>query len=234
MGGLAFLDLLTEEGYYTQQQKEQIIVTVVTDLFLKTKPTLSQAHRVRTVMQNYYLFKRGAYEIKDGRIYVNLDKVVPAAKEMLSEIVRVQIDDDFAKAEKYVLDNFIWTDEMQLIGVKFQKVSKELIKIRRRNPILLADNDDAGRIMKKVNEKDSILKVCILSDVDEKFKTIESLFAQEDLQKFNLLDENGKFVKHASTSTVFKNQIQKNSNSISKTTKDNFEKLFKYLEEETN
>lgn len=115
-----------------------------------------------------------------------------------------------------------------------QKVSKELIKIRRRNPILLADNDDAGRIMKKVNEKDSILKVCILSDVDEKFKTIESLFAQEDLQKFNLLDENGKFVKHASTSTVFKNQIQKNSNSISKTTKDNFEKLFKYLEEETN
>ena len=126
MGGLAFLDLLTEEGYYTQQQKEQIIVTVVTDLFLKTKPTLSQAHRVRTVMQNYYLFKRGAYEIKDGRIYVNLDKVVPAAKEMLSEIVRVQIDDDFAKAEKYVLDNFIWTDEMQLIGEKFQKVSKEL------------------------------------------------------------------------------------------------------------
>ena len=126
MGGLAFVDLLTEEGYYTQQQKEQIIVTVVTDLFLKTKPTLSQAHRVRTVMQNYYLFKRGAYEIKDGRIYVNLDKVVPAAKEMLSEIIRVQIDDDFAKAEKYVLDNFIWTDEMQLIGEKFQKVSKEL------------------------------------------------------------------------------------------------------------
>ena len=85
-----------------------------------------------------------------------------------------------------------------------------------------------------MNEKDSVLKVCILSDVDEKFKTIESLFAQEDLQKFNLLDENGKFVKHASTSTVFKNQIQKNSNSISKATKDNFEKLFKYLEEETN
>ena len=126
MGGLAFLDLLTEEGYYTQQQKEQIIVTVVTDLFLKTKPTLSQAHRVRTVMQNYYLFKRGAYEIKDGRIYVNLDKVVPAAKEMLSEIVRVQIDDDFSKGEKYVLDNFVWTDEMQLIGEKLQKVSKEL------------------------------------------------------------------------------------------------------------
>lgn len=115
-----------------------------------------------------------------------------------------------------------------------KKTSKELIRIRKHNPILLTDNDDAGRVMKKVNETDSALKVYTLGDVDEKFKTVESLFAQEDLQNFNLLDENGKFVKHASTSTVFKNQIQKNSNSISKATKDNFEKLFKYLEEETN
>ena len=126
MGGLAFLDLLTKEGYYTEKQKKQIIVTAVTDTFLKVKPTLSQAHRVRTVMQNYYLFKRGAYVIKDGKIHVNIDKVVPAANEMLAEIVRVQIDDDITKGEKYVMDNFVWTDEMQLIGEKLQKVSKEL------------------------------------------------------------------------------------------------------------
>ena len=126
MGGLAFLDLLTKEGYYTEEHKEQIIVTAVVDTFLKVKPKLSQAHRVRTVMQNYYLFKRGAYEIKDGKIHVNIDKVVPGANEMLSEIVRVQIDDDITKGEKYVMDNFVWTDEMQLIGEKLQKVSKEL------------------------------------------------------------------------------------------------------------
>ena len=126
MGGLSFLDILTKEGYYTDEQKKQIIVTAVVDTFLKVKPNLSQAHRVRTVMQNYYLFKRGAYEIKDGKIHVNIDKVVPAANEMLAEIIRVQIDDDFAKGEKYVLDNFVWTDEMQLIGEKLQKVNKEL------------------------------------------------------------------------------------------------------------
>ncbi len=126
MGGLAFLDLLTKEGFYTEEQKNQIIVTAVVDTFLKVKPNLSQAHRVRTVMQNYYLFKRGAYEIQDGKIHVNIDKVVPAANEMLAEIIRVQIDDDFPKGEKYVLDNFVWTDEMQLIGDKLQKVNKEL------------------------------------------------------------------------------------------------------------
>ena len=126
MGGLAFLDILTKEGYYTEEMKKSIIITAVVDTFLKVKPTLSQAHRVRTVMQNYYLFKRGAYEIKDGKIFVNIDKVVPAANEMLAEIIRVQIDDDINKAEKYVNDNFVWTEEMKLIGDKLQKESKEL------------------------------------------------------------------------------------------------------------
>ena len=126
MGSLAFVDLLTELGMYTEEQRKQIIVTTVADNFLKSKPTLSQAHRVRTVMQNKYFADRGAYVIIDGKIHVNIDKVVPIAKEMLSEIIRIQIDGDFDKAEKYVLNNFIWTDNMELIAQKLQKVSKYL------------------------------------------------------------------------------------------------------------
>ena len=126
MGSLAFVDLLTELGMYTEEQRKQIIVTTVADNFLKSKPTLSQAHRVRTVMQNKYFADRGAYDIIDGKIHVNIDKVVPIAKEMLSEIIRIQIDGDFDKAEKYVLNNFVWTDNMELIAQKLQKVSKYL------------------------------------------------------------------------------------------------------------
>lgn len=126
MGSLAFVDLLTELGMYTEEQRKQIIVTTIADNFLKSKPTLSQAHRVRTVMQNKYFSERGAYDIVDGKIHVNIDKVVPIAKEMLSEIVRIQIDGDFNKAEKYVLDNFIWTDNLELIAQKLQKINKTL------------------------------------------------------------------------------------------------------------
>ena len=126
MGSLSFVDLLTEEGYYTKDMRKAIIITTIVDSFLKVKPNLSQAHRVRTVMQNYYLFKRGAYNIKEGKIQVNIDKVVPAANEMLAEIIRIQIDNDINKAEKYVNNNFIWTDEMQIIGDKLRKENKEL------------------------------------------------------------------------------------------------------------
>ena len=126
MGSLAFVDLLTELGMYTEEQRKQIIVTTIADNFLKSKPTLSQAHRVRTVMQNKYFAERGAYDIVDGKIHVNIDKVVPIAKEMLSEIIRIQIEGDFEKAEKYVLDNFVWTENMELISQKLQKINKTL------------------------------------------------------------------------------------------------------------
>lgn len=126
MGALAFVDLLTELGMYSEEQRKQIIVTTIADNFLKSKPTMSQAHRVRTVMQNKYFAERGAYEIIDDKIHVNIDKVVPIAKEMLSEIIRIQIEGDFDKAEKYVLDNFIWTDNMELIAQKLQKINKTL------------------------------------------------------------------------------------------------------------
>lgn len=126
MGALAFVDLLTELGMYTEEQRKQIIVTTIADNFLKSKPTMSQAHRVRTIMQNKYFAERGAYDIIDGKIHVNIDKVVPIAKEMLAEIIRIQIEGDFDKAEKYVLDNFVWTDNMELIAQKLQKINKTL------------------------------------------------------------------------------------------------------------
>ncbi len=127
MVSLAMLDILTEKGLYTPEQRKQIIVTFAADNMLKSKPTLSQAHRVRTVMQNYYFLKHGAIEIsKDGVLTVNIDKMVPTACKMLEEIVRVQIDADFDKGEKYVLDNFVWTDEMETVAQKLKEVSKTL------------------------------------------------------------------------------------------------------------
>lgn len=127
MGALAFLDILEEKGMYTHEQVLQMIVTFAADNFLKSKPTLSQAHRVRTVMQTKYFMENGAIELtQDGKIRVNIDKMIPTAKKMLAEIVRVQIDADFKKAEDYVLSNFIWTDEMETISQKLKEVDKTL------------------------------------------------------------------------------------------------------------
>ena len=127
MVSLAMLDVLTDAGLYTKEEKEKIIVTYQTDNMLKSKPELTQAHRVRSVMQNYYFIKKGAIEISSyGFLNIHIDKMVETARKMLSEIIEVQMSGDFTKGEKYVLDNFIWTSEMETVAEKLRKISKRL------------------------------------------------------------------------------------------------------------
>ena len=113
------------------------------------------------------------------------------------------------------------------------KITQRLMKIRKKEPILLVDNDKAGNCIKEVNKDNKDFKIISLSDADEKFKAIESLFSDEDKGNFGLVDESGKSVKHASTSTIFKNHILKNQDEVSEETKNNFKKLFDKLVELT-
>ena len=127
MVSLAMLDVLTEAGMYTPEQRKQIIVTYAADNMMTSKPTLSQAHRVRSVMQNYYFIKEGAMTISpDGILDVDIEKMVQTARKMLEEIIQVQMKGDFSKGEKYVMDNFVWTEEMQKMSENIKKVSKTL------------------------------------------------------------------------------------------------------------
>ena len=113
------------------------------------------------------------------------------------------------------------------------EITKRLMQIRKKDPVLLVDNDKAGNCMKEVNKDNRDFVIMSLSDADSKFKSIESLFCEEDLKKFSLIDSKGTFIKHASTSTLFKNQILKNKDKISEETKNNFAKLFDKLDELT-
>ena len=127
MVSLSMLDVLTNAGMYTPEQRREIIVTYATDNMMTSKPTMSQAHRVRSVMQNYYFIKKGAITIsKDGVLDINIEKIVPSAQKMLKEIIQVQIESDFDKGEKYVLQNFVWTNEMETMAKNIKKVSKTL------------------------------------------------------------------------------------------------------------
>lgn len=127
IAAIAFTDLLTDLGLYTEDERNGILIYFVLQNFLCTKPDTSIAHRVRQVMQCKYFSDNGVYDItKDGKIYVNIEKVVPTAKKMLNEIILIQKDDDYKAAEAYVKRNFVWTKDMEFIAKKIQAASKTL------------------------------------------------------------------------------------------------------------
>ena len=108
-------------------------------------------------------------------------------------------------------------------------ISKRLLEVRKHGSILMVDADAAGKGMKNTNS-DSELDVFCLSDVDANFKTIESLFTEQDLKTLGFVDDKGKLVKHSSTSALFKNSITEILPSLSKTTLNNFKKVFDYID----
>ncbi len=127
MGSLALLDVLVELGMYTQEERKQFIVTYAADNFLKAKPNLSQAHRVRTVMQSKYFLENKAIWLNDkGVLEIDMEKMVPTAQKMLAEIIKVQLSKDFSVGEQYVMENFVWTDEMEVLSKKLKEIDKAL------------------------------------------------------------------------------------------------------------
>lgn len=127
VGAVSFIDMLTEKGMYTQEQRLQILVTFAADNFLKAKPELTQAHRVRSIMQAQFLLREGAIEVNDkGIVHVNIEKVVPAMAKMLKEAIRVQLSQDVNEAEKYVNEYFVWDDKCEKVAENLRKISKKL------------------------------------------------------------------------------------------------------------
>lgn len=127
MGSLALLDCLTKAGVYTEEEKKQILVTFGANCFLKAKPELSQAHRVRTIMQAYYFIKEDALSVNnEGIIDINIEKMIPTAMKMLTEIIEVQLSQDFNRGEKFINDYFHWTDDIENVSKKLKTIDKSL------------------------------------------------------------------------------------------------------------
>ena len=127
MASLAMLDVLVERGMYDEKQKKEILTTFALGEFLKAEPNINQAHRVRSVMQANFFMENGAISVDDkGLVNIDYEKMVPTAQKMLEKIIDVQISKDFEKGEKYVLDNFVWTKEMETVAQKLKVVSKTL------------------------------------------------------------------------------------------------------------
>ena len=126
MGMYCFLREFVKEGYFTETQAKQIIVTSLAYGFLKGKPSLSQAHRTRSVMICNRMLTEKAIQVRDGKLWFDFDKVIDTAKEMMREAIRLQLDANVKNAENYIMKWFVWSDDISFIAEVIKKFSKKL------------------------------------------------------------------------------------------------------------
>ena len=127
MGMYAFLNEFVENKIFTEKQARQIIVTNLAESFLKAKPKLEQAHRVRSCMIVNRMMNENAIVLdKNGKLVFDFDKVIAISKEMMREVIEIQLDKNLQKAEKYIKKWFIWTEMQENIAKVIKKYSKKL------------------------------------------------------------------------------------------------------------
>lgn len=128
MAAISSLDMLVKEGMYTELEKKQIITSFTTHIFRKAPPNkkeVEQAHRVREVMQIKFLSEYGGLKVsKDGIINIDFDKMVSGARKMLEQVIRIQIDKKHEDGEKFVKENFKWSNASKRVAKKLKIIDK--------------------------------------------------------------------------------------------------------------
>ena len=135
MGSLAFLDYFVEKGKYTKEYRDIILTTWSVDNQLKAKPKLEQAHRVRSVMQTNYFVENNAVKISDdGIISVDLEKMVPTAKKMLEEVIKIQLSRNPDEAKAFIDKYFVWNEKLEKVAENISKID-DTLHIKLNTPL---------------------------------------------------------------------------------------------------
>ena len=138
--GIDVTGKLVEAGKYTEEEEKQIYTSFIEDLIRqnKRKPNLDQPHRIRAMVQLNHYIKTGAVTIENQRhgflglllpkrvIHIDFEKAKKASRELLEQFVRLQIDNNFEKADKFIKENFVWTKEIESLAKVVRKYSKVL------------------------------------------------------------------------------------------------------------
>ncbi len=126
MGMYAFLYRFVESGCFSETQAKQIMVTSLSKSFLKGKPNMEQPHRVRSVMICNRMLSEKAIVIVDGKLRFDFEKIVEVANKMMSEVVRLQLDQNVKNAKDYIGKWFVWSNEIDEVAGIIKKHSKML------------------------------------------------------------------------------------------------------------
>ena len=127
MGMYCFLDIFVKNNLFSDFQAKQIMVTELSNCFPKGKPTMEQAHRVRSVMIAKRMLESKAISFDaDNKLIFNFDKIISESKLMMAEVVKLQLDKDVKKAEEYINKYFVFDENFERMAELQKKYSKRL------------------------------------------------------------------------------------------------------------
>jgi hypothetical protein len=130
MGSISSVPYFVEKGKYTPETANEIYLTWAVNQMPLSDPPLKEAHRVRGVMQLNYFMEKGAIKLeKGGKLSIVPEKMASTGKQMLEDVVKLQLEGDPDKAKEFADKYRKWNDTLQYVSQVKQQLSPKPYKI---------------------------------------------------------------------------------------------------------
>ena len=130
VGSIALTDYFVRIGKFTQDEANQIYLTWAAGELPSKQPSDDEAHRSRSIMQLNYFREKGAIKFEaGGKLSIVPEKMAEAGRQMLSEVIQLQLDGDAQKAEAFVKKYAAWNDALAYAAAEKMKLKPKLYRL---------------------------------------------------------------------------------------------------------
>ena len=131
MVSISFMPEYVKRGIITEEQLKQIYTSwIARRLLLAAKPIFpTETYKIVDLIEFNTMLKHGAITFDENKLlHINFDKVSPAAYELLTKVIDIQLSKSPQKAREYIEENTNWGELHEYIAATHKKLGLKKYK----------------------------------------------------------------------------------------------------------
>lgn len=127
---ISFMPEYVKQGIITEEQLKQVYTTWAFRLLLRAKPIFpTETYKIIDLIEFNTMLKHGAISFDENRLmHIDFTKVAPAAYDMLTKVVDIQLSKSPQKARRYIEENTSWGELNEYIATTQKRLGLKKYK----------------------------------------------------------------------------------------------------------
>ena len=119
-----------KRGIITEEQLKEVYTTWAFRLLLRAKPIFpTETYKIIDLIEFNTMLRHKAIFFDENKLmHIDFKKVSPAAYEMLTSVIDIQLSKSPEKARKYIDENTAWTELNEYIAATHKKLGLKKYK----------------------------------------------------------------------------------------------------------
>ena len=127
---ISFMPEYVKRGIISEERLKQVYTTWAFRLLLRAKPIFpTETYKIIDLIEFNTMLKHKAITFDENKLmHIDFDKISPAAYEMLTKVIDIQLSKSPEKARQYIEENTTWTDLHEYIASTHKKLGLKKYK----------------------------------------------------------------------------------------------------------